>query len=195
MKRTAVIKRKTSETGILIKLNLDGSGTYAISTPVAFLNHMLELMTKHGLFDLSLKATGDTDIDLHHTVEDIGICFGEAVQKALESKRTIRRYGEATVPMDEALAQAVIDVSGRPYLVFNVPPLRGKVGNFDLELVEEFFQAFVNHSGITLHINVLRGKNYHHIIEAVFKAFGRALDSATVIDKRVSGVPSTKGAL
>lgn len=195
MKRTAVIKRKTSETEILVKLNLDGSGTYAISTPVAFLNHMLELVAKHGLFDLSIKATGDTDIDLHHTVEDIGICCGEAVQKALGSKRAIRRYGDAAVPMDEALAQVVIDVSGRPYLVFNVPPLRGKVGNFDLELVEEFFQAFVNHSNITLHINVLRGKNYHHIIEAVFKAFGRALDCATVIDQRVSGVPSTKGAL
>jgi imidazoleglycerol-phosphate dehydratase len=195
MKRTAVIKRKTSETDILVNLNLDGSGTYVISTPVAFLNHMLELLAKHGLFDLTVKATGDTDIDLHHTVEDIGICLGEAVQKALGAKRNIRRYSDVAVPMDEALAQAVMDVSGRPYLVFNVPPLRGKVGSFDLELVEEFFQAFVNHSSTTLHINVLRGKNYHHIIEAIFKAFGQALDKATRIDRRVTGVPSTKGTL
>jgi imidazoleglycerol-phosphate dehydratase len=195
MKRTAVIKRQTTETDIMVKLNLDGSGTYAISTPVSFLNHMLELLAKHGLFDLTIKATGDTDIDLHHTVEDIGICLGEAVQKALGAKRNIRRYSDVTVPMDEALAQAVMDVSGRPYLVFNVPPLRGKVGSFDLELVEEFFQAFVNHSSTTLHITVLRGKNHHHIIEAIFKAFGRALDKATRIDRRGTGLPSTKGML
>ncbi len=195
MKRTAVIKRKTSETDISVTLNLDGSGTYAVSTPVSFLNHMLELLAKHGLFDLTINATGDTTVDLHHTVEDIGICLGAALQKALGTKRAIRRYSDVAVPMDEALAQVVIDESGRHYLVVNVPPLRGKVGTFDLELVEEFFQALVNHSSITLHINVLRGKNYHHIIEAIFKAFGRALDSATLIDKRLSGVPSTKGLL
>jgi imidazoleglycerol-phosphate dehydratase len=156
---------------------------------------MLELLAKHGLFDLTIKAQGDTQIDLHHTVEDTGICLGEAVLKALGGKRNIRRYGDKTVPMDESLAQVALDISGRPFLIFNVPPLKGKTGTFDLELVEEFFQAFVNKSGTTLHINVLRGKNYHHIIEAIFKAFARALDEATQIDQRVSGVPSTKGTL
>ena len=195
MKRTATIKRKTSETDITVTLNIDGSGTYRIATPAPFLSHMLELTAKHGLFDLAIKAQGDTQIDLHHTVEDTGICLGEAVHKALGSKRTIRRYGDKTVPMDESLAQVALDISGRPFLAFNVPPLKGKTGAFDLELVEEFFHAFVNKSGTTLHINVLRGKNYHHIIEAIFKAFARALDEATQIDKRVSGVPSTKGTL
>jgi len=195
MKRTATIKRKTSETDITVTLNIDGSGTYRIATPAPFLSHMLELTAKHGLFDLTIKARGDTRIDLHHTVEDTGICLGEAVHKALGSKRTIRRYGDKTVPMDESLAQVALDISGRPFLAFNVPPLKGKTGAFDLELVEEFFHAFVNKSGTTLHINVLRGKNYHHIIEAIFKAFARALDEATQIDKRVSGVPSTKGTL
>jgi imidazoleglycerol-phosphate dehydratase len=195
MKRTATIKRKTSETDIAVTLNIDGSGTYCIDTPAPFLNHMLELTAKHGLFDLTIKAQGDTQIDLHHTVEDTGICLGEAVHKALGSKRTIRRYGDKTVPMDESLAQVAMDISGRPFLSFNVPPLRAKNAAFDLELVEEFFHAFVNNSGITLHINVLRGKNYHHIIEAVFKAFARALDEATQVDKRVRGVPSTKGTL
>ena len=195
MKRTATIKRKTSETDITVNLNIDGSGTYRIATPAPFLNHMLELLAKHGLFDLTIKAQGDTHIDLHHTVEDTGICLGEAVLKALGGKRNIRRYGDKTVPMDESLAQVALDISGRPFLIFNVPPLKGKTGTFDLELVEEFFQAFVNKSGTTLHINVLRGKNYHHIIEAIFKAFARALDEATQIDQRVSGVPSTKGTL
>lgn len=195
MKRTAKIERKTSETAIAVQLNLDGSGTYRISTPVPFLTHMLELFSKHGLFDLTIKAKGDTQIDLHHTVEDIGICLGEAVLKALGGKKNMKRYGDMTVPMDEALAHVSMDISGRPFLAFNVPPLKGKIGTFDLELVEEFFQAFVNHSGITLHINVLRGKNYHHIIEAIFKALGRVLDEATRIDRRVSGVPSTKGTL
>jgi imidazoleglycerol-phosphate dehydratase len=195
MKRTATIKRKTTETDITVTLNLDGTGTYCIDTPAPFLSHMLELTAKHGLFDLTITARGDTQIDLHHTVEDTGICLGEAVHKALGSKRTIRRYGDKTVPMDESLAQVALDISGRPFLAFNVPPLKGKTGTFDLELVEEFFHAFVNKSGITLHINVLRGKNYHHIIEAIFKAFARALDEATQIDRRASGVPSTKGTL
>jgi imidazoleglycerol-phosphate dehydratase len=156
---------------------------------------MLELTAKHGLFDLTITARGDTQIDLHHTVEDTGICLGEAVHKALGGKRTIRRYGDKTVPMDESLAQVALDISGRPFLAFNVPPLKGKTATFDLELVEEFFHAFVNKSGTTLHINVLRGKNYHHIIEAIFKAFARALDEATQIDRRGAGVPSTKGTL
>jgi imidazoleglycerol-phosphate dehydratase len=195
MKRTAQIERATSETAVKVKLGIDGSGKFSIKTPIAFFNHMLELFSKHGLFDLSLQASGDVAVDYHHTVEDIGICLGQAVQKALGKKEHIRRYGEATVPMDEALAGVVLDISGRPFLVFKAPALKGKTGDFDLELVEEFFQAFVNHGKITLHINVACGRNAHHIIEAVFKAFGRALDAATRIDKRTAGVPSTKGIL
>lgn len=195
MKRTAQIERTTTETAIKLRLNLDGTGKFSIKTPIAFFNHMLELTAKHGLFDLSLQARGDVAIDYHHTVEDIGICLGQALQKALGAKKHIRRYGEASVPMDEALAQVVLDISGRPFLVFKAPSLKGKTGDFDLELVEEFFQAFANHGKITLHINVVCGRNSHHIIEAVFKAFGRALDSATGIDIRTAGVPSTKGIL
>ncbi len=195
MKRSAQIKRKTSETSIKLNLNIDGSGEYNIETPVPFLNHMLELFSKHGLFDLAVQADGDVEIDFHHTVEDIGICLGLAVQKALGRKENIKRYGDATIPMDEASSQVSLDISGRPYLVFNTPSLKGKVGSFDLELVEEFFQAFVNKSEITLHVTVLSGKNHHHIIEAIFKAFARALDKATQTDKRTSGVPSTKGTL
>ena len=156
---------------------------------------MLELFSKHGLFDLDITASGDVEIDYHHTVEDIGICLGEAFNKALGKKVKIKRYGEAKVPMDEALAQITLDISGRPHLTCNIPQIEDKVGHFDTELVEEFFQAFVNNSGITLHINLISGKNSHHIIEAVFKAFARALDAATLLDPRVSGVPSTKGAL
>ncbi|MEI6127868.1 MAG: imidazoleglycerol-phosphate dehydratase HisB [Pseudomonadota bacterium] len=195
MKRAAQVERKTSETDIKIKLTIDGTGKSVIKTPVAFFNHMLELFSKHGLFDLSIQAQGDVEIDFHHTVEDVGICLGQAVHKALGSTKNIQRYGEAAVPMDEALAQVCLDISGRPYLVFKTPPLKGKTGDFDLDLIEEFFQAFSNHSRTALHINVLYGKNYHHIVEAVFKAFGRALDKATQIDKRASGVPSTKGIL
>jgi len=195
MERTSQVKRKTTETDISLKLNIDGSGKYSINTPVPFLTHMLELFTKHGLFDLEINASGDTDIDFHHTVEDIGICLGEAFNKALGKKEKIKRYGEAKVPMDEALAQITLDISGRPHLTCNIPQIENKVGQFDTELVEEFFQAFVNNSSITLHINILSGKNSHHIIEAAFKAFARALDSATQLDPRVSGVPSTKGAL
>ncbi len=195
MERTSQVKRKTTETEISLKLNIDGSGKYSINTPVPFLTHMLELFTKHGLFDLEINASGDTDIDFHHTVEDIGICLGEAFNKALGTKEKIKRYGEAKVPMDEALAQITLDISGRPHLTCNIPQIEDKVGQFDTELVAEFFQAFVNNSSITLHINMLSGKNSHHIIEAAFKAFARALDSATQLDPRVSGVPSTKGAL
>ena len=195
MERTSQVKRKTTETEISLKLNIDGSGKYSINTPVPFLTHMLELFTKHGLFDLEINASGDTDIDFHHTVEDIGICLGEAFNKALGTKEKIKRYGEAKVPMDEALAQITLDISGRPHRTCNIPQIEDKVGQFDTELVAEFFQAFVNNSSITLHINMLSGKNSHHIIEAAFKAFARALDSATQLDPRVSGVPSTKGAL
>jgi imidazoleglycerol-phosphate dehydratase len=195
MERRSQVKRKTTETDISLKINIDGSGKYSIKTPVPFLTHMLELFSKHGLFDLDITASGDVEIDFHHTVEDIGICLGEAVNKALGKKEKIKRYGEAKVPMDEALAQITLDISGRPHLTCNIPQIEDKVGQFDTELVEEFFQAFVNKSGITLHINLISGKNSHHIIEAVFKAFARALDAATLLDPRVSGVPSTKGAL
>ena len=195
MERISQVKRKTTETDVTLKLNVDGSGKYSIKTPVPFLTHMLELFSKHGLFDLEIIASGDVEIDFHHTVEDIGICLGEAVNKALGKKEKIKRYGEAKVPMDEALAQITLDISGRPHLTCNIPQIEDKVGQFDTELVEEFFQAFVNNSGMTLHINLISGKNSHHIIEAVFKAFARALDAATLLDPRVSGIPSTKGAL
>ena len=195
MERISQVKRKTTETDVTLKINIDGSGKYSIKTPVPFLTHMLELFSKHGLFDLEIIASGDIEIDFHHTVEDIGICLGEAVNKALGKKEKIKRYGEAKVPMDEALAQITLDISGRPHLTCNIPQIEDKVGQFDTELVEEFFQAFVNNSGMTLHINLISGKNSHHIIEAVFKAFARALDAATLLDPRVSGIPSTKGAL
>jgi imidazoleglycerol-phosphate dehydratase len=195
MERTSQVKRKTTETDVTLKINIDGSGKYSIKTPVPFLTHMLELFSKHGLLDLDITASGDVEIDSHHTVEDIGICLGEAFNKALGKKIKIKRYGEAKVPMDEALAQITLDISGRPHLTCNIPQIEDKVGQFDTELVEEFFQAFVNNSGITLHINLISGKNSHHIIEAVFKAFARALDVATLLDPRVSGIPSTKGAL
>ena len=195
MKRISQVKRKTTETDVTLKINIDGSGKYSIKTPVPFLTHMLELFSKHGLFDLEIIASGDVEIDFHHTVEDIGICLGEAFNKALGEKEKIKRYGEAKVPMDEALAQITLDISGRPHLTCNIPQIEDKVGQFDTELVEEFFQAFVNNSEMTLHINLISGKNSHHIIEAVFKAFARALDAATLLDPRVSGIPSTKGAL
>jgi len=194
--RNASLNRKTTETDIKIQFNIDGSGKNRISTGIPFLDHMLSLFAKHGLFDLSIKATGDLEIDYHHTVEDIGIVLGQAITKAVGEKRGIRRYGSSLLPMDETLASVAIDISGRPYLVYNVPlPRRGKIREFDADLVEDFFQALVNNSGMTLHINLRYGRNIHHIFEAVFKAFGRALDEATAIDSRVSGVPSTKGRL
>ncbi len=195
MGRVSEVKRKTTETSISLNLNIDGSGDYNISTPVPFLNHMLELMTRHGLFDLKIEAAGDVEIDFHHTVEDIGICLGQAFKEALGDKKSIRRYGSATVPMDEALAEVNLDISGRPCLSFNVDIPKEKVGNFDVELAEEFFQALASNGGLTLHVDLKRGANIHHCLEAVFKAFGRAMDSATSVDKRVKGVPSTKGRL
>jgi len=195
MKRTAVVNRKTSETDISLSLDIDGSGKYEIKSPVAFLNHMLELFAKHGFFNLTVKAEGDVEIDFHHTVEDLGICLGQAFKDALGDKKDIRRYGNVTIPMDEALSMVSLDISARPCLVFNVSPLQGKVGDFDIELVEEFFQGFVNNSGTTLHITVSSGKNHHHIIEAIFKAFARAMDMATQTDARAAGIPSTKGIL
>jgi len=194
-KRSAPVTRTTTETDITLSLTIDGTGQYAIDTPVPFLTHMLELFTRHGMFDLTLKASGDVAVDYHHTVEDIGICLGQALRSALGDKRDISRYGEATIPMDEAAAQTCIDLGGRPFLSFQAPDMPQKVGDFDLELVAEFFQAFVNNSACNLHIRVLSGKNAHHIIEAVFKSFARALDSATRIDPRGGGIRSTKGTL
>ncbi|ABL00638.1 imidazoleglycerol-phosphate dehydratase HisB [Pelobacter propionicus] len=195
MTRTATIERNTSETRIRLTLNIDGRGETSIGSGVPFLDHMLNLFARHGLFDLSLEACGDTQIDFHHTVEDIGIVLGEAFKQALADKQGINRYGQVTVPMDETLASAVVDISGRPYLVYNVDLPKAKVGDFDVELAQEFFQAFANHCGINLHINLLYGDNLHHIIEACFKAVGRAMDMATRLDPRVEGVMSTKGVL
>jgi imidazoleglycerol-phosphate dehydratase len=194
--RKAKIKRKTKETDIAFELNLDGKGSYSIDTSIPFLDHMLSLMCKHGLMDMKLKAKGDIDIDFHHTVEDVGIVMGKGIKDALKDMKGIKRYGSATVPMDEALASVSLDISGRPYLVYKVAlNRRSKIKNFDADLIEDFLQALVSNSGITLHVNVPYGRNTHHIIEAVFKALGRALKEAVEIDPRVKGVPSTKGKL
>jgi imidazoleglycerol-phosphate dehydratase len=195
MSRTASIERVTKETQIRLSLNIDGKGAGKICTSVPFLDHMLNLFARHGLFDLDVEASGDIDIDFHHTVEDIGIVLGQAVREALGDKAGIRRYGQATVPMDEAIASVATDVSGRPYLVYNVRLPKVKIGDFDVELVREFFQAFVNNCGLNLHVNVMYGDNVHHIIEACFKGFARALDQATQFDPRIEGVMSTKGKL
>ena len=195
MSRSATIDRKTKETEIHLTLELDGAGESRIATPVPFLDHMLTHVSKHGFFDLSVKAGGDVEIDAHHTVEDLGICLGEAFKKALGDKTGIRRFGRGTMPMHEALVSVIIDFSGRPFLVFNVDMPKAKVGEFDTELVEEFFVAFCNHAGANVHVNLAYGDNLHHIIEAIFKSFGRALDEATSFDPRVEGVLSTKGKL
>ena len=195
MTRIAAIERVTKETRIKLSLNVDGKGDAKICTSVPFLDHMLNLFARHGLFDLEVEASGDIDIDFHHTVEDIGIVLGEVFKQALGDKNGIRRYGKATVPMDETLASVAIDISGRPYLVYHVALPKVKIGEFDVELAREFFQAFVNHCGLNLHINVMYGENVHHIIEACFKAVARAMDVATQLDPRVEGVMSTKGVL
>jgi len=195
VKRTARVKRKTRETDIKLDLNIDGKGKSSISTAIPFFDHMLELLSKHGIFDLKLKAKGDIKVDYHHTVEDVGICLGQAFKKALGKKEKIERYGDAKVPMDEALSEVVIDISGRPHLTYNVDITKKKFIDFDTEVVKEFFEAFVLHAGITIHINLIRGKNMHHIIESIFKAFGVALSKACSISPRKKGVPSTKGVL
>jgi len=195
MERTAKVERKTSETDIELELKIGGSGQYDIDTTIPFLDHMLSLMAKHGFFDLKIKATGDTDVDFHHTVEDVGICLGEGFKQALGDKDRITRYGETIVPMVEAMASVVLDISDRPFLIYNTMLENGKVGEFDVELIWEFFRSFSSSAGITLHINVMYGTNTHHIIEAIFKAFGRALDKATIIDERIEGIMSTKGRL
>jgi imidazoleglycerol-phosphate dehydratase len=195
MARKGRVVRKTKETEIQISLNLEGSGRRKIATSIAFLDHMLALFCAHGMLDLELKAKGDTHVDYHHTVEDIGITLGDALQEALGKKRRIARYGSAFVPMDESLAAVHIDISGRPHLRLKLPLRRRKIGDFDTELVKEFFQAFANHAALTLHAEATYGDNAHHMVEALFKAFGRALRQAVTVDPQVKGVPSTKGRL
>ncbi len=195
MSRQATVVRNTKETQISVTVNLDGTGVLEISTGLPFLDHMLDQVARHGLIDLTITAVGDLQIDAHHTVEDLGITLGQAVNKAL-NRTGIRRYGHAYVPLDEALSRVVIDFSGRPGLEYHIPFSRGSVGGFDVDLFHEFFQGFVNHALVTLHIDTLRGINAHHQIETVFKAFGRALRMAMEIDPRSSDViPSTKGSL
>ena len=191
--RKGEYKRKTLETEIEVKMNLDGKGISNLQTEIYFLNHMLTLFTRHGFFDLEIKAKGDLEVDYHHTVEDIGICLGEAIKNALQDKKGIKRYGFTILPMDESLVQVALDLSGRGQLVYKVQFQQERVGSFDVSLVEEFFRALSYHSGMTLHINLLYGKNSHHIIEAIFKAFSRALDEATREDNRLDNIPSTKG--
>lgn len=195
MSREASIERTTKETSIRLSLNLDGSGSAELNSSIPFLDHMLEQIARHGLIDLKIDASGDLEIDAHHTVEDIGICLGEALREAAGDKAGITRYGHAYVPLDEALSRVVLDFSGRPGLDYHVAFPKETVGGFDVELFKEFFQAVANHGRITLHIDAIRGDNNHHIIETVFKAFGRALRMALEPDLRHSGIPSTKGAL
>lgn len=194
--RHALIERDTLETQIKVSVNLDGTGKTELKTGVPFLEHMLDQIARHGLIDLDIEANGDTHIDDHHTVEDIGISLGMALKESVGDKKGIQRYGHAYVPLDEALSRVVIDLSGRPGFVFNADFTKGSIGNFDTELVYEFFQGLVNHAQITLHIDCLRGHNAHHQAETIFKAFGRALRMALTHDERMAGVlPSTKGAL
>lgn len=193
--RKAEIKRKTKETEVVLKLDLDGSGKNSIATGIPFFDHMLSLLAHHSGIDLSIKAKGDIGVDAHHTVEDVGICLGDGIRKALGEAKGIQRYGMAMIPMDETLVSVALDLSMRPCLVFHMKLRRSKIGTFDLELVEEFFKALCNHGRITLHINLLYGRNTHHMVEAVFKGFGRALRDAVSINERALSVPSTKGVL
>jgi len=194
-KRTSSIDRKTSETAISLSLNLDGSGKRTISTGIGFFDHMLDLLAKHALFDLEIKASGDIEIDYHHTVEDVGICLGQAVKEALGDKAGITRFANVSVPMQEALANIAIDISGRSALVFNAKLDAKKIGEFDTELIKEFLEAFTVNAGINLHVDVPYGENAHHISEAIFKGTAKALDRAIRIDVRSGDVPSTKGVL
>jgi imidazoleglycerol-phosphate dehydratase len=193
--RASRIARKTRETDIVVEIALDGTGVANIATGIPFLDHMLEQLARHGLFDIAIRAEGDLHIDAHHTVEDVGIALGQALRDALGEKKGIRRYGHAYVPLDEALSRVVIDLSGRPGLEFHVDFVRPMIGTFDVDLTHEFFQGFVNHALVTMHVDNLRGSNAHHQAETVFKAFARALRAAVEIDPRESGLPSTKGAL
>ncbi|MEO8003787.1 MAG: imidazoleglycerol-phosphate dehydratase HisB [Betaproteobacteria bacterium] len=194
--RQAQVTRNTLETKIEVRLDLDGSGKSSLSTGVGFFDHMLDQVARHGMFDLEVRAEGDLHIDAHHTVEDVGITIGQAFTKAIGDKKGVRRYGHAYVPLDEALSRVVIDLSGRPGLEYSVDYARGLIGEFDVDLVHEFFQGFVNHAGVTLHIDNLKGRNAHHQAETIYKAFGRALRMAVELDPRAAGIlPSTKGSL
>ena len=195
MERKATVQRRTSETVIQVSIDLDGSGRYENNSGVPFLDHMLDLFAAHGLFDLQVQAQGDIDVDDHHTVEDVGLCLGDAVAQALGDKAGIVRYGFFLLPMDEALAEVVLDLSGRPFVVFDVDWVQEKIKNFDVALVEEFWHAFGTRAQANLHVRSKRGTNAHHVCEAIFKATARALDAAVRVDPRRSGVPSTKGTL
>lgn len=195
LSRKAYIERKTGETDIKLNINIDGEGKSSIDTGIGFFDHMLNLFSKHGFLNLNIQAKGDLHVDNHHTIEDVGIVLGQAIKEALGDKKGIKRYGMAYVPMDEALAMVVIDLSSRPFLVFDAEFSSEKIGNFDTQMIEEFFRAVAFNAGMTLHVKVLYGKNDHHKTEAIFKAFGRALDEAVKADKRISGVMSTKGIL
>ena len=195
MGRPAKVSRKTKETEITVELEIDGAGQASIQTGMPFFNHMLDSFSRHGFFNIKIAAKGDLEVDFHHTVEDVGLALGQAFKDALGDKHGIRRFGEASCPLDEALAEVVVDLSGRPYLYYNVKIRPGRVGDFDTDLPHEFYAAFANQLGMNLHIDVPRGENPHHIIEACFKAFARAMDTATQVDPRVQGVLSTKGSL
>jgi imidazoleglycerol-phosphate dehydratase len=195
IRRIGALERTTKETQISAEILLDGTGRAELNTGVPFLDHMLTLFAVHGLFDLKIKATGDLEVDAHHTVEDIGICLGAALSKALGDRTGITRYGHFTVPMDEALAMVSLDLSNRPFLVYDTPPMSDRTGEFETDLVPEFFRAFCQNGGVTLHVRVLYGSNTHHMLEAAFKAFARALNMAIAFDPRRSGIPSSKGAL
>jgi len=194
--RVGEASRETKETKVSVRVDLDGTGRSSVQTGIGFFDHMLEALARHALYDLDVTAAGDLHVDAHHTVEDIGIVLGQALSRALGERGGIRRYGAATVPLDDALARVVVDVSGRPYLAFHAdPPTWQKLGDYDVALTPEFFRAFATHGGLTLHVDLLRGQNAHHVVEAVFKATARALGEATSTDPRVRGVPSTKGTL
>lgn len=195
MERSAAVSRDTLETKIELQVSVDGAGAANLDTGIPFLEHMLDQVARHGMLDLSVVATGDLEVDLHHTVEDIGIAFGQAIREAVGDKAGIQRYGHAYVPLDEALSRVVLDFSGRPGLEFDVKFVRARIGTFDVDLVHEFFQGFVNHAQVTLHIDSLKGSNAHHQAETIFKAFGRSLRMALTRDTRQHGVPSTKGTL
>jgi len=195
MDRSAEVERKTAETDIRIRMQLDGSGENGIATGIPFFDHMLTLFAVHGFFDLTVEANGDIDIDFHHTVEDAGLVLGDALSQCLGNRKGIKRYGYAVTPMDETLAAVAVDLSNRPFLVFNVPSTEGQAPPFDLSITKEFFRALSTRGGMNIHINVRYGENEHHIIESIFKATGRALDQATGLDERISGVRSSKGSL
>jgi imidazoleglycerol-phosphate dehydratase len=194
-RRAAAVTRRTKETDIRVELGLDGRGRYEVKTGLPFFDHMLEAMARHGFFDLVVRAAGDLEVDAHHTVEDVGLVLGQALREALGDKAGVRRFGEATVPLDEALTTCVVDLSGRPFLAYEVPTKSARIGSFDTELVHDFLLALVNQAGMNLHVRTATGRNPHHVVETVFKALGRALDQATQREPRLAGVLSTKGTL